>query len=91
MKKKRTKANFYGMPWLVMAVKTLPDYMLELDFIDGSKKHYDMKPQLYGIFEELKNPELFSKAFVMCGCVAWNDRLDIAPEELYENRVIVNG
>ena len=81
------KKNFYGMPWRVTAVRTLPDYRLELDFIDGSRKIYDMKPQLYGALEPLKDTALFGKARVFMSTVVWTDKIDIAPEELYANGI----
>lgn len=69
----------------VKEVNVEPDYYLNILFKDGVRKRYDMKPQLYGIFEELRKPELFRNAYVICGSVAWNNKLDIAPEELYWN------
>lgn len=68
-----------------------PDYILNILFKDGVRKRYDMKPQLYGSFEILKKPELFAKAFVTCGSVAWDSKRDIAPEELYWNGITVNA
>jgi len=71
----------------VKEVKAEPDYWLNILFEDGVRKRYDMKPQLYGSFEELKDKTLFEKAYEICGSVAWNDHLDIAPEELYCNGI----
>lgn len=73
----------------VKEVHVEPDYILNILFKDGVRKRYDMKPQLYGTFEVLKNPELFKKAFVICGSVAWDGKHDIAPEELYWNGTVI--
>lgn len=75
----------------VKEVTVEPDYILNILFKDGVRKRYDMKPQLYGSFEVLKKPELFQKAFVICGSVAWDDKRDIAPEELYWNGETVHA
>lgn len=43
-----------------------------------------MRPYLeIGIFQRLKNPELFKRAKVAIGTVCWPGELDIAPETLY--------
>ena len=88
---KPNKKNFYGMPWRVTAVRPLADYRLELDFIDGSRKIYDMKPQLYGALAPLKDAALFHTARVFMSTVIWTDGIDIAPEELYENGTPCNA
>ena len=78
------------MPWIVTAVEPRKDYSLLVSFIDGSKKTYDMCPLLdVGVFRQLKNLNLFMQAHTNGSSVVWNDDLDIAPEELYENGVPV--
>ena len=62
----------------VVAVVPHEDYTLTVTFRDGDKKLYDMRP--------LIDINLFMKAHV-CGSVAWSDKIDIAPEELYENGI----
>ncbi len=39
--------------------------------------------------EVLKSQELFNRAFVLCGSVAWDNKHDTAAEELYWNGVPV--
>ncbi len=73
----------------VAQVEVLPDYVLLVTFRDGVRKLYDMKPQLYGAFEVLKEVSFFNRATALHGCVVWSDLLDIAPEELYFNGVPV--
>ena len=79
------------MEYIVKAVKTEDDYFLIIDFEDGSKKRFDMKPIINrgGVFEKLKNKDYFNKAHVERDTVSWDDVLDIAPESLYERSVTV--
>jgi hypothetical protein len=68
----------------VTKVQALDDFELRLEFTDGSLKHFDVKPYLhFPAFERLKQDGLFAKAHVANGTVAWDDRLDLAPETLY--------
>ena len=73
-----------------IAVKTLKDYKLLIEFSNGEKKIYDAKTDIsHGIFKSLKDKNLFSLATIARGTVTWNDDLDIAPETLYEESKLV--
>ena len=77
--------------WCVLNVEVIPPYTLKLWFQDGSIKLYDFTPNFkYNVFARLKNPGFFKHAHVSGDSVAWNDDIDIAPEELYENGIPVN-
>ena len=68
----------------VIAVETLPDYILLLTFENNEQKCFDMKSYLNGTaFQPLKNPSFFKQARVDYGTVVWSDEIDIAPETLY--------
>jgi hypothetical protein len=70
------------------SVKALSEYKLLVEFETGEKKIYDFSLKLdRPAFRKLKNPALFSKAYVEPGGVVWNDEIDIAAEELYTNGV----
>ena len=70
----------------VIAVKTLPDYKLFLEFETGEKKIFDFKPKLgIPVFQKLKNEKLFNMAHVEYGTVVWDENTDIAPERLYSD------
>ena len=86
MKQKTNDINY-----LVKAVIAEDDYTLLVDFIDGKRKRFDMKPIIArgGIFERLKNLDFFKKAHVDRDTVAWDDIIDIAPESLYDRGVII--
>lgn len=72
--------------WIVTAVEPKEDYKLLVNFIDGSKKLFDMKPLINkgGIFAKLKDPNYFRKAHTSRNTVVWDEMIDIAPETLYE-------
>lgn len=73
----------------VINVFPTDDYQLLLTFSNNEQKVFDMKPWLdKGIFIALSNKELFRKAYVAWGTVAWNDELDMSPDTLYiESRI----
>ena len=68
----------------VIDVEPLPDYTLFLEFENGEKRQFDMKPLLSKKpFDVLRDFTLFAKAFVDYGTVCWPGEIDIAPETLY--------
>ncbi|MBR4571210.1 MAG: DUF2442 domain-containing protein [Candidatus Riflebacteria bacterium] len=76
--------------WFVDNVEANDDYTLLLTFITGEIKLFDFKPLLDdNYFEPLKNIAFFKKAHISGRSVIWNDEIDIAPEYLYENGVLV--
>lgn len=83
--------NADDMDYLVKAVIAEADYTLLVDFADGQRKRFDMKPIIArgGVFERLKDAEFFKKAHVDRDTVAWDDVIDIAPESLYERGVAI--
>ena len=72
------------MFFAVKDVQPLDDYMLRLTFKNGEQKLFDMKPYLRkGIFQELKDQEIFKSAKVSFDTVEWENEADIDPETLY--------
>ena len=73
----------------VKNVFPLPDYRLSVQFAEGRTKIYDVSPlfQKWDVFNDLKDPELFSDVQVDIGGhgVIWNDDIDLSCEELWEN------
>ncbi len=64
------------------------DFQLELTFDTGEFKVFDAKPYLdKGVFQRLRDINLFKQAYVGCGTVCWPQDLDIAPETLYDRSV----
>lgn len=79
---------------VLKSVKPCEDFVLEAEFTDGAVKRYDISPlfEEIPVFLELKeNPALFREVKVIgCGyAVGWNDDLDLACEEIYENGIAV--
>ncbi len=70
---------------IVTAVRVQGDYQLELEFASGEVRIFDARPYLdRGVFQRLRDPSLFSQAFLACDTVCWPGNLDIAPETLYD-------
>lgn len=68
----------------VIAVRTMPDYLLEVEFSDRDKKVFNVKPYLdHGLFSELKDVKVFATATASLGTVVWANGLDICPDTLY--------
>jgi len=66
------------------SVEALNDYQLALEFQNGERRIFDMKPYLSrGIFIRLQNPALFQAAAVVAGSVEWPDGLDLSYDTLY--------
>ena len=76
----------------VITVKPLPDYKLLIEYANGERKIFDVKPYIIGDwFGELKDENIF-KTVRPCGTtVEWEDGQDIAPHELYELSVSAGG
>lgn len=77
----------------VKEVTPLEDYILEIKFIEGCTKKYDVKPLFDELpyFADLKDNDLFSKVYVSGGGygIIWNDVLDLDCNELWNNGTII--
>lgn len=76
----------------VMKVEALDDMILKVEFIDNKIKLYDVKKLVskWKVFEMLKDKRLFKEVEVDQGGygISWNDEIDIACNELWENGII---
>ena len=69
-----------------LSVKAVDDYKLIIKFSTGEEKIYDAKGDIdHGVFQSLRDKNLFERARIARGTVVWNDELDIAPETLYQD------
>lgn len=69
----------------VKEVKPSEDYRLEITFMNGEKKIFDMKPYLKtGQFRQLEDKALFASVKPVMGSVQWQNGLDLCPDTLYE-------
>ena len=70
-------------------VQPLPDMVLHVEFVGGAIKYYDVKPLMnkWEVFKDLKQGELFNFVRVDTGGygIVWNDYIDLACNELWEN------
>ncbi len=74
----------------VRAVKPNRDYTITLLFTNGHVRRFDVKPYLdKGIFQELKDWNLFNSVSPFLGSVQWKHGQDLCPDTLYEDSVPV--
>lgn len=72
------------MHWDVVQVKPQAPLTLSVTFADGTTGRVRFEiSHLTGVFEALKNPELFEKVFIDRGAVAWPGDIDLAPDAMY--------
>jgi hypothetical protein len=75
----------------VVHVEPLSEYKLSLEFENHEKRIFDVTPYLeMGVFRQLKDKSIFSRAFFDGGTVMWPGEIDIAPETLYDHSVLIS-
>ncbi len=69
----------------VKSARPLAEFRMLIEFEDGTKKEFDLKPFLKGsIFTPLlEDPSLFSQVRIVGGTIAWPNGADIDPDVLY--------
>jgi len=69
----------------VVEAKVLAHLKLWVKFADGLTGYVTFMPShLTGVFEALKNPDVFNRIYVADGFVAWENEIDLAPDAMYE-------
>ena len=75
-------------PWRLRALSVLPEWQLAVTFNDGSSGIVDISALVNGadagVFEALREPAFFAKAYLDCGAVAWPNGADLAPDAMYK-------
>lgn len=75
-------------PWRVCALSVLPAWQLAVTFNDGLSGIVDVSGLVNaddsGVFETLRDPLFFAKAFLDCGAVAWPNGADLAPDTMHK-------
>lgn len=68
----------------VKEVTPQDDYMLSIVFENGESGHLDMKPFLdFGIFQRIKDLDMFRKVRVAFDTIEWDCGVDLDPEFVY--------
>lgn len=68
----------------VKEVLAIQEYTLLITFNNGEKKRFDVKPYLnIGVFNELKDPEVFYSVKPFLGSIQWSNGADLCPDSLY--------
>ncbi len=69
----------------ITEVKALKEYNLLLQYDNGEKRIFDVKPYISGSwYGQLKDPAVFHTVHIKGQSVEWAEGQDIAPPELYE-------
>lgn len=76
------------MPWRVVTVKPLAEYCLNVTFVDGTKGDVDLSKMILsseaGVFEALRDLNLFNQVYIERGAVTWPGEIDLAPDAMYK-------
>lgn len=77
---------------VVVGVRPMPDYHLLIDYENGERRMFDVKPYITGEWFGALRDEAVFRTVRPCGTtVEWSDGQDIAPHELYELSVAVDS
>lgn len=71
----------------ILEVEVIRDFILRIEFNDGTVKAVDVKPLLTGpVFEPLNDPQFFARVTIdpVAQTVVWPNGADLAPEALYK-------
>ena len=76
----------------ISGVRPMDDFILWIRFSNGEAKIFDFKPLLNTpTFAPLKNENVFKSVYIDYGITVWNNgEIDISPEALYENGIVVD-
>lgn len=70
----------------VVAVRSLPEFQLEVRFTDGTQGVISIQDRLFGpMFEPLRDRALFEQVAIdEFGAICWPNGADLAPDALYD-------
>lgn len=70
----------------VIPVRTHPEFQLDLEFKNGERRRFDMRPLLsIKPWNRISSLALFERARVDYGTVVWPGEIDVAPETLVDD------
>jgi hypothetical protein len=71
-----------------VGLRALPNYRLEVTFVDGISGIVDAFNLVHGsdagVFAVLKDAGIFGQAYLDYGAVTWPGNLDLAPDAMYD-------
>ncbi len=77
-----------AVPWRLRALSVLPQWQLAVTFNDGLSGIVDVSALVQGldagVFEALRDPAFFARAYLDCGAVAWPNGADLAPDAMHK-------
>ena len=69
-------------------VESISDYKLIIDFDNGDRRIFDVKPYITGNwYGQLSDKTYFNNVFTNGFTVEWKNGQDICPDELYYNSI----
>jgi len=72
-------------------VKPLKDYKLYIVFNNGEKRVYNLRDKVnHAFFSSLKDENVFKTVHTNGITVEWDGEVDICPDDLYYNSVVVS-
>lgn len=72
----------------VVSVRVCPSFQLDLEFKNGERRRFDMRPLLaMKPWNRIAAPALFERVRVDYGTLVWPGEIDVAPETLYDDSV----
>jgi hypothetical protein len=72
----------------VIAVRPCTDFQLDLEYKNGERRRFDMRPLLaMKPWNRIALPAVFERVRVDYGTVVWPGEIDVAPETLYDDSV----
>lgn len=81
------KLNMVARVPRLKSVRSLPNYTLEVQFMDGTQGQVKMIDLITskeaGVFAELKDEEIFNQVHLEYGVVTWPGEIDLAPDAMY--------
>jgi hypothetical protein len=75
--------------WSIIRFKVLPEYQIEVSFVDGTTGIADLGPRLSqgplgDAFDPLCDEKMFVRVFLEHGALTWPSGIDLAPDAMYE-------